>query len=347
MGGFEGVTVLPLTWSNSSLRYWAAFSHGPRIYDPLQNHFVAIYTRSNTGWQEVSRLELENPDYLDPASVTEVKVEPSHLWLEVQGGAGAHAGTYDLLAFNGQTLRSEATQVSASAGAGKLEDLNGDGLLDVILDQSDYYVFCFACGVRLIQYQVLSWAGQRLSPINLSPLGESAPAQLRELTNRAVELAQAGLWRDAQETINQAVALNAKDPVVTWDAALIRLHAQAQAPQDQGPYPLLENVLYGDYAAALEVIRPYSMQEIFGLPTPLITDTPAMGWETELSQRIIDSSTKALQVQPELAAAFYLRGWARHLANPDDPQAVADIEQAAKLDPQEPLFSQSLAFLKR
>ncbi len=349
MGGFDGVKVLPLIKNGSGSSYWVAFSYGMRIFEPVHNHFLAIYRHTGAGWQEVSRVELENPDYLDPAAVRQVQVEPGRLWLEVQGGAGAHAGTYDLFSFDGKSLKNEVSHGNSSPGGSRLEDLNGDGLPEVILDQTDYYVFCYACGVRLVQYQVLSWAGDRLSEVKLSLLPETAPAQLRDLTSRAVKLAQAGLLKDALETINQAAAaLNAQNPLVGMDAALIKLQANAQTEQgDEEAYPLLNRIFYGDYAAALEVLRPYPVEQIFAQPTPLITGTPAEGWETELSQRIIDSSTKALQVQPELAAAYFLRGWAKHLANPKDPNALSDIEQAAKLAPQETLFAQSVTYLKR
>ncbi|GAB4446163.1 MAG: hypothetical protein Fur0044_42390 [Anaerolineae bacterium] len=347
MGGFDGVTVLPLTNNSSGPPYWAVFTTGFRSFDPLENHFVAIYTQSNSGWQEVSRVELENADYLDPATVSQVHLEPDHIWLEAQGGAGAHSGSYDLLSFDGQTLRHDVSHFTSSPGGSRIEDLNGDNSPDVLLDFTEYYVFCYACGVTRIQYQVLRWDGERLSEVNLTTLPETAPGPLRDLTHRAIELAEAGLWRDAHETINQAVALDGQDPVVTWDAALIRLHAEERAEQAREPYPLLGNVFYGDYAAALEVMRPYSVEQIFDQPTPLVDETPAMGWEAELSRWIIDSATPAVQVQPDLAAAFFLRGWARHLANPDNPDALADIERAASLDPEEPLFAQSLTYLKQ
>lgn len=92
-------------------------------------------------------------------------------------------------------------------------------------------------------------------------------------------------------------------------------------------------------------MRPYSVQQIFGNPTQLIAGTLAEGWEGELSQTIIQSATRALQVQADLAAAYFLRGWAEHLANPGDPNALADIQKAAQMAPGEPLFAQAAAFL--
>jgi hypothetical protein len=90
----------------------------------------------------------------------------------------------------------------------------------------------------------------------------------------------------------------------------------------------------------------YSVEELFSQPSPLVVGTVAEGWEDALAQHIQNSATLALQVQPDLAAAWFLRGWATHLSNPDSPEALADIERAAELDPNEPLFIQSVTYLK-
>jgi tetratricopeptide (TPR) repeat protein len=202
--------------------------------------------------------------------------------------------------------------------------------------------------VRYIRYQVLRWNGSKLVLVELTLLPDSAPAEVRDLNNRAVKLAGAELWKEAQATAGQALALAPQDPTVTWNAALIRLHAEAyQSQLKDSPYPLLVQVFYGDYAAALEVMRPYTPEQIFDAPTPLVAGTPAEGWEDALSERIITSTTQALTVQPDLAAAYFLRGWATHLVRPDDPQVKADIEKAATLAPNEPLFAASLAYLKK
>ena len=54
----------------------------------------------------------------------------------------------------------------------------------------------------------------------------------------------------------------------------------------------------------------------------------------------------ALQVQPELAPALFLRGWGAHLRDPDDAQVLADVERAARLASDEPLFAESVAYLQ-
>src|SRR5439155_9150725 len=50
-------------------------------------------------------------------------------------------------------------------------------------------------------------------------------------------------------------------------------------------------------------------------------------------------------VQPDLAPAYFLRGWATYRKDPNSPAALADIKQAAALAPKDALYSQSIAYL--
>jgi hypothetical protein len=309
---------------------------------------VAIYAHDGGDWKQLDRFELANDDYLDPTGVMQVEIDPRYVWLEVQGGAGAHSGCYDLLRFDGKQLHGEVSACSSSPGAGGLIDLNRDGRPEVVIDQTDYYVFCYACGVRKIDQQVLRWDDQKFVEVDLAPLPDTAPPDLREPVDRAVELAQAGFWKEAQATISQTQALQAQDQAAVWNAALIGLIGNARAEQAQsGAYPLLDNLYYGDYAAVLEIMRPYQPGELFGQQTPLVVGTIAEGWEQQVTDEITRTVDLALTLEPDLAPALFLRGWAVHLTDPGNPGALADIERAAQLDPQEQLFSESLALLRK
>jgi hypothetical protein len=110
-------------------------------------------------------------------------------------------------------------------------------------------------------------------------------------------------------------------------------------------YPLLDNIFYGDYAAVLELMRPYPVAELFGPHSPLIVGTIAEQWQTELADWIQQSVERALEVEPDLATAFFLRAWATYLTQPDSRQVLDDLEQAATLAPDEPIFDQSLRYL--
>ena len=344
----EGISVISLTNTAGDRPLWAAFSYGMRSFDPLQNHFVAIYSRDESGWLELDRQELGDVDYLDPAAVEQVQLAPEYVWLQAPGAVGAHGGTFDLLQFDGQNLSVAVSGTSASGGGNRLQDLNGDGMPEVLLDATDYYVFCFACGARFIQYQVYRWDGSRLNPLDLALLPETAPARLREQNNRAVALAQARLLQQARDQIEQAQALDGQDSTVAWNAALINLLWQEQQEQaQQGPYPLLESVFYGNYDHALQVMRAYSPEEIFSQPTPLIAGTVAEGWQESVSDWLLDLAGRAIKVEPELAPAYFLRGWGRFLADPNSPEVLADVQRAAELAPGDSLFSQSLEYLRQ
>jgi hypothetical protein len=346
----EGVNALPLKVPPGSPPLWAVFTYGMRDFFTNQSHFIATYTYTNRRWQRLNVFDLQNPDYIDPSGVRQVQLEPTHIWLEVQSGVGAHGGCYDLYALDpsGRALDDAASNCGDSPGAGSVSDVNGDGQLDVVLNHTDSYVFCYACGERYPQFTVMRWDGTKLSEIDLTPLPDSTPNDLRQLNNRAVDLAKAGLWKDAQATIDQAVALNAHDATVAWNAGLIQLHSSAFLEQVNAKvYPVLDNVFYGDYAAALDVLRPYQPAELFTKDSPLIKGTPAENFEDALSSWITSTTTAAIQLQPDLAAAYFLRGWAEYLANPTNPAALSDIDRAAQLDPTEALFSQSVVYLKK
>ena len=164
----------------------------------------------------------------------------------------------------------------------------------------------------------------------------------RDLTNEAVALAEAGLWQDALAAITRARQASADvqppftNDTVDWDYGLIKLNADAaaRAVADSG-YPLLSNVFYGDYAAAVDLMRPYSVAQIFSAQTPLVVGTMAEAWVPELTGAIAQSTTAALALKPDLAPAYFLRGWASYLADPvaHRTQAQADVERAAALAP--------------
>ncbi len=346
---FEGVSGFPLNVPGSTQQLWAAHTYGLRDFFSDQKHFITIYAHTGARWQKVAQYDLDGADYVAPDGVTQVALEPTHIWLELNSGTGAHGGCYHLLGLtpDGRGLDQSASGCADNPGAGETRDVNGDGQLDVILNQTDSYVFCYACGLRNFHYQVLSWDGQQLAEQTLQPIPATAPQEVREQGNRAVALAQAGVWQGALVAANMGKLLTATDPIARWDGALIKLHADAFKEQaDNQIYPLLANVLYGDYEAALTEMRPLAPADLFKRDTVLIKGTIAEGWEDALSQWITTTTTSALTVEPNSAVVYFLRGWAEYIANPTDPAALSDIEKAAALAPEDNLFSESAKFLK-
>lgn len=345
-GGFEGVEVFHIDTADGFGTLWAAYSYGARSFDPPAQHFVAVYTQAEAGWLELDRVELEDPDYLDRLGVQQVAVDLESTWLQVESGVGAHAGCFDLLRFDGQKLRNEVSHCGSAPGPGTLTDLNGDGIEEVLLDATDHYVFCYACNVDYINTQVKRWDGSAMLDVGLEPLPDTAPEELRQLTNQAIELARHDLWKDAQALINDTQRFNSQDETYIWDAALINLDASKRANHVQySGYPIVANVFYGDYPAALDILRGHDTAEIFNPNSSLYTGTPAEGSLDFMAEYLDRVTTLQLVAKPGLAGAYFIRGWALSLLDPKDRNALADLRRAADLEPSERLFTESVAYL--
>ena len=356
--GIDGVFSFPLETPSDAMPLWASHTLGLRSFETEEYHTVGIFTRGGDNWQELARLELGKevdannpepvPDYLDKGTVTQVHIEPDHTWLQVEGGVGAHSGTFNLLSFDGESLRTEASGFSASPGVASVADLNEDGIQEVILDTTDYYVFCYACGARLAQYDVLRWNRNRMEPVVLKKLPAGSPAELSRLNDLALTQVQGGLWKEAMAAVDEGRQLKLDDPTFEWNGIVIELNAEAKRKAADDPefgYSILDQIFYGDYEAAVDVMRAYAPDEIFTLDTPLIIGTAAEGSTELLADWITRTATSALSVQPELAPAHYLRGWASYLATQDPELAVRAVALAAAFAHDDPFYQESIAYL--
>jgi tetratricopeptide (TPR) repeat protein len=346
-GGIEGVRVLPLQALEGKQPFWAVVSQGLRT--PEQNHFLAIYTYEDGTWRELDRTQIETADILFDEGVQQVTVVPDYIWIEIQGSAGAHSGVYYIWSFDGLRLQEQVAAFNASPVVGRLEDLNDDDIPEAIIDQSDFYVFCYACNVIEVAYELMRWDGEQMVQVVLEPAPETAPDPLQQAMDDAIMLAQAGLWQDAEILAEEAAQLNRDDPdeTITWNTLLIRLIAEGRADHARTTeYPLLGNLFYGDYTSVLGILSGYSAEELFSRPNPLIAGTVAEGWEEQLIEKIETYTTQALAARPDLAEAAFLRGWARYLADPTSEAALTDVQRAAELEPAQPLFAESVEYLR-
>ena len=281
-----------------------------------------------------------SPDFLAPNGVNQIAIEPTRIWLHVEGGVGAHSGTCNVLSFDGTSLTMETSAGNASPGVCAIQDVNGDGQNEVIVDESDAYVFCYACGVRLPNFGVLGWNGSQLARVEFEALPPGAPSALDQLNDEILRLVKAGLWKSALSTVDTARIAGA-DPggVFAWNTGLVRLTGEARkgpAEQPEHPFPLLARLFYGDYPGAIDVMRPYSVTAVFDQPSAIIEGTVASGWESEVSYWITSTVEPALAIQPQLAGAHFLRGYALWLQDPTDPVAAQEIARAAELSPDDP-----------
>ena len=266
-------------------------------------------------------------------------------WFMRHGAVGAHGHGADLLRWNPNdagpnALSIELSWSSALPGAAmQLIDYDADGVPEVRLDDTDAYVFCYACGVREVGFQVARWNGANLVIAPLARLAPGAPGPASSAVDFAIELAEANLWPDAIDAIDLAAHLAPDDPTIVWNAILIRAQAVERAAAAGEIYPLLTHLYAGQFGQAVASLRsslPFDLLDLYG---PITAGTPADGWETVVADTVIRSSDDALALRPDLAPALFLRGLARFWLAPDQADAaITDINAAAAIDPSEPLY---------
>ncbi len=59
----------------------------------------------------------------------------------------------------------------------------------------------------------------------------------------------------------------------------------------------------------------------------------------------VQTANKAIGLKPDLAAAYFVRGWARNLEKPGSDAALADVKKSAELAPSDPLFLEAVRYL--
>ncbi len=360
----EEIAVLPLRSPIPGLPLWAVLSTG-HLYSKSPSpasHFLAMYSYGPQGWREVAWVDFEGlegedyfpPEILDAEWVRQVDIEPSRVWLTVEGGAGAHSGLFYVFSCDGQQLRLELAWGADSPTAGFVEDVNGDGRPDIVLDGTQHYVFCYACGVYYPAFRVFTWQGEGLVEVELAPLGqEHDKTPAGQAVREALALVKAGLWGEARKEIGKALALADSLPPreaqrLRWMWFLVRFHHRAHLEAvSQSEYPLLSQVFVGDFDAAVNSMRAYPVEDILTFAPPLVKGTVAEGWEDALSEYLVEAADRALALRPNLAAAYFIRAWARLLAEPLHPQIAADLAEAAQRAPKDPLFAEALAWFSR
>ncbi len=355
----QPVHVFPLRLSGAAGEFWGAVTDGPQparltTEHVIVNffHFAAVYRLDATNaWIEIDRLEIE----LAPQR-TQVDLTPTGwaladgapaAWIIVRGGTGAHAGTLNIIRFDGETLSTELSWLSARPDAGEVADLDGDGMAEVVVDDSDPYVFCYACAVELKREILYWWDGSRLVPVDLRAPVANAPAGVADEVDEVVALARASLWRDAALAAIAAARQAPESAEVRWLSVLVNRTAAARLLHAGSvAQPLLTTVFAGEYGAAVELMRALDPAQAFALDGPLIVDTEAERDPATMATQLLDHTTRALDAAPDRAEIHAVHALALTLASPDDlTEARSAMRRAVELAPDDPLLAAANDFL--
>ena len=216
--------------------YWWVITDGPQPAKITSGgevdnffHFVAVFMRTEGGeWSEVDRLEIESAPQRTHVEVLTTGWEgpggEASAWIAVRGGTGAHAGTLDVIGFDGTALGTALSRITQRQYLSEFLDLDGDGLLEVVLNDSDPYIFCFTCATELQRVALYRWTGAQLDRVELrAPLDAS-----NDQVERVVALAKADLWREAAAAAVDASRAFPESAEVRWLSILINWTAVAR-----------------------------------------------------------------------------------------------------------------------
>ena len=224
--------------------------------------------------------------------------------------------------------------------AGSVTDLNGDGQMDLLLNNSDPYIFCYACGLQLYLARFFHWDGERLAEAAPRLLPDDRPLHLRAINSHALALADAGLYADALDEIERAAIAAPSDPSVNWNALWIRHHLEVSRQLALvSPFPLLSHVFAGDWDFSFEVLWSMDPTTLFS-KTPIPAGSAANGFEQTVGHLLIQYGNSALIVQPERADIHALVAWGRFLLNGYDAEVLSGLEKAAELAPGDPRYTE-------
>ena len=322
---------------------FVAFTYGLPPDSASAKHMVSIHEALPGGWLELDRTELDCVNYLDEFSLEQVKIEAASLWLTVQGGAGAHGGCLEVLRWDGQVLSLVISSFNSIPNAGSVMDLNGDGQLDLLLNNSDPYIFCYACGLQLYLARFFHWDGDKLAEAAPRSLPDDRSADLRAWNSHALALAEVGLYPDALIEIEQAQILAPSDATVHWNAAWIRHHLDVSRQLAlASPFPVLSHVFAGDWDSSFDALWTMGVTNLFG-DTPIPAGSAAFGFEHTVGELLIQYGNNALTLQPERAVIHALGAWGRYLVNRDDPAVRSGLLRAAELAPEDSRYSEFAA----
>ena len=340
------VVTTPLAAEGRTLR--VAVTSGAGIYalPEAREHVAAIYEQSGSDWVELSNLALgSGPTFAEIEVVADDYAGSS--WIAIHGVTGAHSGTFELLQFDGVDLMSAVWWFSSMPGAATIVDLDGVEPREIVLNATDPYVYCYACGVRAWHEVIYRWVDGALVEVPLT--GVAANSQLvTDLTETAALPAQGDLWARALAMVTEARNADPGNVDVFWLYTLIERVAEARltdAGAEQQPF--MTQVLAGEYEAAVALMRPYEPAVALDPAGPLVANTIADGdWGDATATWTLDYTERALAVAPDLAAAHAVRAFGLLVENPENwAGALEEMEEARRLQPEDEFYQLCVEYL--
>ena len=330
----QGDVVVVALSNGAEGQFFATISKG--MMENIDNpHPLTIYQKQGAEFVKITQYDFTNGEYIGDLELLP-NPDPTHTLFIVHGGVGAHSSFGTVFAFDGKTLKL-ALETHSDAGGGALTvmDVNGDGVQDVIGDATDYYVFCYACGVRIYSDTVYTWDGTAFVEQKLIASNDTT-------IQKAIDYANAQRWNMVTKLL-PTISTPTTD-VDKWNVALLTHWSKLRIPETDDAFPFLSEVYYGDYDAAVKMLQAVGAKDAanpkgkwFAGPIAegidVATDTSIDEFRVTLFDNVVQFSTMALTQDDSVTSARFLRGWAKTLVNPRDPEGLKDLQAVATLDP--------------
>jgi hypothetical protein len=296
-----------------------------------QPHPVTIYQKQGTKFVPITHYDLTNGE-----NVSGIELLPnpdkSHMLFYVSGIIGAHSGFGTVLSFDGKTIKSElATQSDAGGNSLTTVDINGDGVLDVTGDTTDYLVFGYNSGVQISSDTVSSWDGTKFVEQKLTTSSDAT-------IQKAIDYANAQRWNMVTTLLPTITAPTSDSD--KWNVGLLTHWSTLRIPPTDASFPFMSAIFYGDYDAAVKMLQALDAKEVAN-PTGkwfaasfVQADMPITDDESKIVfDNVVKFSTLALTQDDTITSARFLRGWAKTLADPKDAEGLKDLEAVASANP--------------
>src|SRR5690606_21769686 len=236
---------------------------------------------------------------------------------------------------------------SPTPGAATIVDLDGNGPPEIVLNATDPYVYCYACGVRATDEVIYRWSGGELIEVPLARVA-TGDQFIADMTDAAAQYAHANLWRRALAAASTALNAAPENEEVWWLHTLIERVAQGRLAEAGAPHqPFMTDVLAGEYEAAVALMRPYDPAVALAPDGPLIEGTVAEDqWGEATALWTLDYTERAIAIAPELAAAHAVRAFGLLMEHPDNwVDALAAMSEALRLEPQDDFYREAVDYL--
>ena len=330
----QGDVIVVALSKNGDGQFFATISKG-MMENMDAPHPLTIYQKQGSTFVKVTKYDFTNGEYISDLELLP-NPDQNHALFIVHGGVGAHSSFGTVFSFDGKTLKS-ALETHSDAGGGALTvmDVNGDGVQDVIGDATDYYVFCYACGVRIYSDTVYSWDGTKFVEQKLTASNDAT-------IQKGIDYAKVQRWNMVTKLLPTISAPTTDTD--KWNVALLTHWSTIRIPEKDVAFPFLSAVYYGDYDAAVAMLRAVGAKDAanpkgkwFAGPIAdgidVATDTSIDEFRVTLFDNVVQFTTMALTQDDTVTSARFLRGWAKTLVNPRDPAGLKDLQAVATADP--------------